>query len=62
MAFRREKSPFDTVKINLKGISKGETYEIKNLDDGTTQNITDTLEIVLPQKRSSTIIEYTIKK
>lgn len=62
MAFRREKSPFDTVKINLKGILKGKTYEIKNLDDGTTQNITDTLEIVLPQKRSSTIIEYTIKK
>ena len=62
MAFRREKSPFDTVKINLKGILKGKTYEIKNLDDGTVQNITDTLDIVLPQKRSSTIIEYTIKK
>lgn len=61
MAFRRENSPFDRVNIKLKGILADKVCETKNLDDGSVQNITDTLEIVLPEKRSCTIFEYKIK-
>ena len=58
MAFRREESPFDCVKIDLKGILKGKAYEVTNLDNGTAKRITDTLEITLPEKRTSIIFKY----
>ena len=58
MAFRREKSPFDHVKIKLKGLKENKTVVYHNLDSGLTTEGTDTLAIELPQKRSCTIIEY----
>ena len=60
MAFRREKSPFDSLKIKLDGIAPNNTYTVKNLDTGADFTITDTLEITLPQKRSSVIFEYKV--
>ena len=61
MAFRRCQSPFDTVKIRLKGLLDGKNYTYKNLDDNTAFIATDILEITLPHKRSSTIFEYVTK-
>ena len=58
MAFRREESPFDSVKIDLKGLLAGKTYQAENLNDGTAKSITDTLEISLPEKRTSVIFKY----
>ena len=58
MAFRRENSPFDNVKINLKGVRAGKSYAAKSISDGAVSSISDTLEITLPEKRSSIIIEY----
>jgi len=62
MAFRRSESPFEQVKINLKGMLKNRAYTFRNLDDGTIQSGTDLVEITLPQKRSCTILEYQLKK
>lgn len=61
MAFRKSQSPFDSIKIDLKGLALDKEYEITNIDDSSTQNIKNTLEISLPQKRSSVIFEYKIK-
>ena len=61
MAFRREGSPFDSVKIDLKGILKGTTYEVINLDDGSVKNIADALQITLPEKRTSVIFKYNLR-
>ena len=61
IAFRRSKSPFDRVNINLKGLISGKIYTALNLDDGTTKDIDNSLEIVLPNMRSSVIFEYFIK-
>ncbi len=60
MAFRRVNSPFDNVEINLKGFKNGASYTFTNIDDRTSQNITDTLKITLPEKRSCTIFKYKI--
>ena len=62
MAFRREESPFDSVKIDLKGLLTGKTYQAENLNDGTAKSITDTLEISLPEKRTSVIFKYNLSK
>ncbi len=56
LAFRREKSPFDTANISLKGV-KGE-YTFENLNDGTKFNGSAEMKITLPDKRSSVIFEY----
>lgn len=58
MAFRRVKSPFDSVKIKLDGIKDNSSYTVKNLNTDDTFTIADTLEITLPEKRSSVIFEY----
>jgi len=59
MAFRRCNSPFDTVKINLKGLSQDASYTFTNLDEQTTQIVTDDrFTINLQQKRSCVIFEY----
>lgn len=58
MAFRRENSPFDTVKIKLKGLDEGKNYVFRNLDDEALITSVGSLEIILPQKRSCTIFEY----
>lgn len=61
MAFRRSKSPFEQVKIKLKGLLKDKLYTFTNLDDKSSRDGTDTIEICLPQKRSSIIFEYKSK-
>ena len=61
MAFRRSNSPFESVKVKLKGLAGDKNYTATNLDSKMVCDIQDTIEIVLPQKRSSTIIEYKIK-
>ena len=62
MAFRREESPFDAVKIDLKGLLKGEEYEAVNLDDGTARDMQGALEILLPERRTSVIFKYLRKR
>ncbi len=61
MAFRRVNSPFEKVKIELKGLSKEKDYIFTNLDDKTDFVTNDNLEIILPHKRSCTIFEYRAK-
>ena len=58
MAFRRSNSPFEKIKVDLKGLLNGRTYKIVNTDDQESMNITNSIEIVLPKKRSSVILEY----
>lgn len=58
MAFRRSNSPFDTVKIKLKGLLKDKKYTYKNLNDNTLSEGDNQIIISLPEKRSSVIIEY----
>lgn len=58
MAFRRCNSPFAQVSIDLQGLLADKTYQILNLDDNTVRYITNSIEINLPQKRSSVILEY----
>ncbi len=66
LAFRRDESPFDRVKISLKGLCKCDTIELENLNDGTksiitvTDSINGDLEIILPEKKSSVIYEYKV--
>jgi len=67
MAFRRDNSPFDRVKITLKGVDFGAAVEFESLNDGTRNTVvagnTDgDIEIVLPEKKSSIIYEYKIIK
>ena len=61
MAFRRENSPFEEVKIDLKGILSDRVYSYLNLSDGSTQDGDGRVTIKLPEKRSSVIFEYKIK-
>ena len=61
MAFRRCKSPFDRVKIDLKGLLEDRKYQVVDLDNNTEKIITssiDSIEISLTQKRTSAIFEY----
>lgn len=58
MVFRRCNSPFDTVKISLKGTSSKKNYTFRNLDSKAAFDSSNDLEIFLPGKRSCTIFEY----
>ncbi len=58
MAFRRAESPCDRARISLKGIPAGVKIETENLDSRVTSESAGELEIVLPERRSSTIILY----
>ncbi len=58
MAFRRAESPCDRARITLKGIPAGAKITTENLDTGARGDLTGELEIVLPERRSSTIILY----
>ena len=61
MAFRRENSPFDSVKITLRGISENKAFSFENLDDCSVTEGDSTLTINLPEKRTCTIFEYKAK-
>ena len=58
MAFRRENSPFDSVKLSLCGLGNAQQYTYENLNDQSTVFGGSTLSISLPEKRSSVIFEY----
>lgn len=58
MAFRRCKSPFDRVKISLKGLAEGRTYQYTDRDSGACWEGADQLPVELQQPKSCTIIEY----
>ena len=58
MAFRRSASPFEEMKITLKGLSENATYRLQNLDDGTEGETDGSFVISLAQKRSSVIFKY----
>ena len=58
MAFRRGASPFDRASVSLRGVAENAVLLLRNLNDGTeTESGTD-LEIRLPDRRSSVILEY----
>lgn len=57
MAFRRCKSPYDQLTVELKGMDNA-TYSYTNLNDESVFTGDNKLKIVLPEKRSSIIYEY----
>jgi alpha-galactosidase len=61
MAFRRIESPFDQVKIDLKGLLPNKLYTFTNLDDCSAQDKKNSIIIRLPQKRSSVILKYQLR-
>ncbi len=58
MAFRRENSPFESVKIKLSGIPESSKLKVENLNNGEVFETSESFEITLPEKRSSVIFEY----
>jgi len=58
MAFRRGNSSFDNVKIKLSGLTAGSKIKVENLNNGEKFESSETIEIVLSEKRSSVIFEY----
>ena len=58
LAFRRCESPFDRLSIKLCGVKDGTKLVYENFNNGETHTSDNTLEIILPEKRSSVIFEY----
>ena len=61
LAFRRAESPSSRVSIPLKGLLKGATVEVENLDTGAKSTVVGEVEINLPVRRSSTVLLYRMK-
>ena len=61
MAFRRSESPFEEVKLRLKGLLPERSYTFVNLNDDTEYDGSTTITVTLPQKRSSVILKYSLK-
>jgi len=49
------------VKIKLNAVGGEAKLKVENLNDGSIFECSDTLEIRLPEKRSSVIFEYWVK-
>ena len=60
MAFRRANSPFDNVKIKLNGLSENSKIRVENLNNDEIFESSETLDIKLPEKRSSVIFHYSL--
>ena len=58
LAFRRAESPSSRASITLKGLPNGTAVEVENLDTGAKSTVKGDLEIVLPARRSSTVLFY----
>ena len=58
MAFRRAASPSDRVAIQLRGLSPSSSVEVENLDTRVKTSVRGDLEIVLPKRRTSTVLLY----
>ena len=61
LAFRRAQSPSSRATVSLKGLPNGAELEVENLDTGAKSIVTGELEIVLPDRRSSTALLYHVK-
>ena len=61
LAFRRAAAPSSRATIPLKGLPKGATVEVENLDTGVKSTVAGDLEIALPDRRSSTVLLYHVK-
>lgn len=63
-AFRRPRSPYESLRVQLHSLDAGATYEITDLDSGTSRNATAQelmqtgLLITLPAAPSSALIAY----
>ena len=58
LAFRRAESPSSRAAIPLKGLPKGATVEVENLDTGAKSIVNGELEITLPERHTSTVFLY----
>ncbi|MGI5870191.1 MAG: alpha-galactosidase [Kiritimatiellia bacterium] len=61
LAFRRAASPSSQAGMTLKGLPEGASVEVENLDSGAIARTTGDLEILLPERRSSTVLLYCVK-
>ena len=61
MAFRRSESPFENVKICIKGLISEKLYTFTNLNDNSEYDGNSTLTLTLSEKRSSVILKYRLK-
>ena len=61
LAFRRSESPSSRASVRLKGLPNGAAVEVENLDTGAKSTVTDELEIVLPERRSSVVLLYRVR-
>ena len=61
MAFRRTESPFDQVKIDLKGLLPDKQYTFTNIDTHSSHDEKNSIVIRLPEKRSSVILKYQLR-
>ena len=61
LAFRRAASPSDRAAIQLKGLSPSSAVEVENLDTGKKTSVSGELEIVLPKRRTSTVLIYNMR-
>ena len=61
MAFRRTESPFDLVKIDLKGLLPDKQYTFTNIDTHSSHDEKNSIVIRLPEKRSSVILKYQLR-
>ena len=61
MAFRRDNSPFDSVKIELKATDNNKEYLFENFDTKSSVYGNNKLNIILPKKHSSVIFKYQVK-
>lgn len=64
VAFRRSESPASEIQISLKGVPKGSKVLLTNLSDGSRPRkvSSDKIVISLPEKRSSVVLKYSLKK
>ena len=58
IAFRRAESPSRCANIVLKGLPADAEVEVENLDSGEKSAASGEIEIVLPRRRSSTVLLY----
>jgi len=58
LAFRRAGSSCDRAKVALKGLPRGARIVAENLDTCVTSTVSDELEVILENRRSSAVFTY----
>jgi alpha-galactosidase len=67
-AFRRKDSPFVTACFCLQGLDKDVSYQIENIDTGTTRNVKGQtlmetgLTVEIASKPGTTVIVYSVQR